>query len=105
VLKSANVGIWDLDYSTGLLEWSEVLERQYGLQPGTFPGTFEAFIACIHPEDREASLKTISEHELSGGDFMLPHRTIWPDGSIRYMNGAGHFELDSRGRPERAVGI
>jgi len=105
VLKSANVGIWDLDYKTGVLEWSEVLERQYGLQPGSFPGTFEAFLECIHPEDRAASLKTFRDHETSGGDFMLPHRTLWPDGTIRYMNGAGHFQLDSHGLPDRAVGI
>ena len=42
--ESADVGIWDMDYATGVLRWSEILEAQYGLPPGTFGGTFEAFI-------------------------------------------------------------
>ena len=43
-LQNADVGIWDMDYATGVLRWSETLEAQYGLQPGTFGGTFEAFV-------------------------------------------------------------
>ena len=43
-LEAAGVGIWDMDYTTGVLRWSETLEAQYGLQPGTFGGTFEAFV-------------------------------------------------------------
>ena len=41
-----------MDYTTGVLRWSEILEAQYGLQPGTFGGTFEAFVERIHPDDR-----------------------------------------------------
>ena len=40
-LQNANVGIWDMDYTTGVLRWSEAMEAQYGLPPGTFDGTFE----------------------------------------------------------------
>jgi PAS domain S-box-containing protein len=77
-LKSANVGIWDLDFITGVLEWSDVLEEQYGLQPGTFPGTFDAFIECIHPDDRAAALKTIQDHTATGGDFVILNRGVRP---------------------------
>ena len=105
VLKSANVGIWDIDYTTGLLEWSEVLEQQYGLKPGTFPGTLDAFVQCIHPEDREVAARNIQEHTVSGGDFLIQNRAAWPDGTIRYMSGAGHVYRDSDGRPTRGVGI
>ena len=48
-LESANVGIWDMDYATGVLRWSEILEAQYGLRPGTFGGTFEAFVEAFIP--------------------------------------------------------
>ena len=43
-LEAAGVGIWDMDYTTGALQWSDVIESHYGLQPGTFGGTFEAYI-------------------------------------------------------------
>ena len=60
-LQSADVGIWDMDYTTGVLRWSETLEAQYGLQPGTFGGTFEAFVERIHPDDRTSVLETIAK--------------------------------------------
>jgi hypothetical protein len=33
-----------MDYTTGVLRWSETMEAHYRLQPGTFAGTFDAFI-------------------------------------------------------------
>src|SRR6185369_14597135 len=32
-LENAEVGIWDMDYTAGALEWSTILEEQYGLLP------------------------------------------------------------------------
>ena len=39
VLQNANVGVWDMDYTTSVLRWSGTMEAQYGLRPGTFGGT------------------------------------------------------------------
>jgi PAS domain S-box-containing protein len=104
-LESAGVGIWDIDYTTGVLRWSEILEGQYGLQPGTFGGTIEMFIERVHPEDRDGLLETMAQAKRSGSDFSLQHRTIWPDGTVRWLSGAGHVHLGERGEPVRAVGI
>ncbi len=104
-LESAGVGIWDLDYATGLLRWSETLEEQYGLQPGTFDGTFEAFMARIHPDDRESVLETVGKAMASGADFTIQNRSIWPNGTVQWLNGAGRIHLDPDGKPVRGVGI
>jgi PAS domain S-box-containing protein len=79
-LEVAGVGIWDMDYTTGVHRWSETLEAQYGLQPGTFGGTFEAFVERIHPGDREFVLETVGRAMKAGADFSIQNRTIWPDG-------------------------
>ncbi len=104
-LKNANVGIWDVDSADGVLHWSDTLEAQYGLAPGTFPGTFAAFIEGVHPEDRQDVLDTITEAARSGGDFSFHHRALHADGSIRWLHGAGHYQLDDSGKPLRGVGI
>jgi two-component system cell cycle sensor histidine kinase/response regulator CckA len=49
-LQSADIGIWDMDYTTGVLRWSEIIAGHSGLQPGTFEGTFEGFIVRVHPD-------------------------------------------------------
>ena len=104
-LEAAGVGIWDLDYRTGELHWSEILESQYGLQSGTFGRTFEAFVERIHPDDREGALAVIEKAMKAGTDFSILNRSLWPDGTVRWLSGAGRFLLDEHGDPIRAVGI
>lgn len=104
-LENAEVGIWDMDYTTGALTWSETLEAQYGMQPGTFGGTFEAFLEAVHPEDRDDVRETVGKAMESGADFIIQHRTVWPDGTVRWLSGSGRIVLDDQGQPLRGVGI
>jgi PAS domain S-box-containing protein len=104
-LQSANVGIWDMDYTTGALQWSDVIESHYGLQPGTFGGTFGAYIERVHPGDRRSVLETIGNAMKSGLDFSVPHRSMAPDGTVRWLRGAGRIVFGEHGEPVRAVGI
>ncbi len=105
VLEAAGVGIWDLNYTTGVVQWSETLEAQYGLQPGTFGGTFEAFVERIHPDDRASVIETIGKAMKSGGEFSFQNRSIWPDGTVRRLSAAGRVHLGEHGEPLRDVGI
>jgi signal transduction histidine kinase/CheY-like chemotaxis protein len=41
----------------------------------------------------------------SGADFSLQHRTLWADGTIRWLSGAGRIHLGAHGEPLRGVGI
>jgi PAS domain S-box-containing protein len=104
-LQGAEVGIWDMDCATQAMRWSEILETQYCLKPGTFGGTLESFVERIHPDDRASVVETVGKAMKSGGDFSVLHRTIWPDGTVRWLSGAGRFHLDEHGEPVRGVGI
>jgi PAS domain S-box-containing protein len=104
-LEGANVGIWDIDYRTGVLRWSETLEAHYGLEPGGFAGTFDAFRDRIHPDDRASVMSAIEAATRSGSDFSFQHRSLRPDGSVRWLNGAGRIHLGPQGEPLRGVGI
>ncbi len=104
-MQTANVGIWDLDYSSGVLRWSETLEAQYGLAPGAFAGSFDAFLARVHPEDRPALLETVGKAMTTGSDFATLFRTMWDNGTVRWLSGGGRVALGAHGEPVRAVGI
>ncbi len=103
-LESADVGIWDLDYRTGELRWSEILEAQHGLSTGAFKGTLGAFLALVHRDDRDRVRRTMDEAAKKGGDYRLQYRIVRPDGALRWINGAGQVMRDG-GVPVRAVGI
>jgi PAS domain S-box-containing protein len=104
-LDTANVGIWDMDCSTGALTWSRTLEAQYGLEPGGFGGTFEAFVELIHPDDRESVLATVGPAMKSGAEFSVAHRTRWRDGTVQWLTGGGRFLIGGDGNPVRGIGI
>ena len=103
-LQSANVGIWDMDYTTGALQWSDILEAQHGLLPGTFGGTFAAFIERVHPDDRAVVVETIG-NAMKGGDYSVSHRSVRPDGTVRWLTGVGRIYLGPHGEAVRGVGI
>jgi PAS domain S-box-containing protein len=104
-LENADVGIWDMDYKTGALRWSKTIEAHYGFSPGTFGGTFEGFIDRIHPDDRASVLEAVGKAMKTGSEFSVQNRSIWPDGTVRWLSGVGRVLLGDDGEPVRAVGI
>ncbi len=104
-LQNANIGIWDIDYTTGVVQWSPTLEAHFGLEPGTFAGTFEAFMERVHTENRAPLLQALEQATKSGTDFTVRHRAVRPDGTVRWLSGAGRVLLGANGEPLRGVGI
>jgi two-component system cell cycle sensor histidine kinase/response regulator CckA len=104
-LKNASVGTWEMDYDAGIVRWSHILEEQHGLAPGTFPGTFAAFIECIHPDDRDTVRETMGKAAHSGDDFSLEYRAICADGTERWLCGTGRFHLGDGFERVHGVGI
>jgi PAS domain S-box-containing protein len=104
-LEAAGVGIWSMDCITGAVEWSKTLEIHYGMEPGSFGGTYEAFLAAVHPDDRAAVVETVGKAMKAGSDYSVLNRSVWPDGSVRWLSGAGRVLLGEGGQAVRAVGI
>ena len=104
-MEAAGVGIWDIDYVSGVVRWSETLEAHNGLEAGTFGGTFEAFIERIHPDDRQTVLETIAQAKRSGADFSFLCRSLRPDGAVRWLSHAGRIHIGAHGEAVRGVGI
>ncbi len=90
-------GTWDWDGATGAVSWSPTLERIYGYEPGTFPGTFEAYVAAVHPDDRDAVVARISRARETGERFTYTYRIVRPDGEVRWIEGAGMSVFDVNG--------
>ena len=104
-LEGAGVGIWDMEFATGVARMSEIMEQHFGLEPGSFAGTFDAFIHAVHPGDREELIATINEAIKSGGEFRIQHRALRPDGTVRWLSSAGRIAVDSQGKAVRGIAI
>jgi PAS domain S-box-containing protein len=104
-LEAGGMGTWEWIIATGEVVWSPGLEALHGLKPGTFNRTFEAFLADIHPDDRQWVPDHIRSTLQTGQDHRIEYRLQLPDGSIRWVEGRGKIVRDLTGAPERIVGV
>jgi PAS domain S-box-containing protein len=104
-LEASRVGIWETDLTTDASYWSDVCEVLHGLPPGTFGGTFQAFLDCLHPHDRDDVRETIHRAINEHQEVELEYRTVWPDGTVRHIRSTARFYTDATGRPVRGAGI
>lgn len=104
-LERAMIGAWWWDRATGRVVWNSRLEQLFGLQPGMFPGTFDAWLALIHPEDRRRTLDVLERAIDSKQWFRFDHRCVWPDGSVHWLEGRGDVLTDEAGEVVGGAGI
>lgn len=103
--RAGIVGIWDWNVERSELIWDEVMCRLYGIAPGTFGGTYQAWLDFLHPEDRAAAEMEIQAALLGEREYALEFRVVWPDGSIRHLKAASQTIRDEAGQPLRMLGI
>ena len=84
--------------------WSPELEAMYGLEPGTFDGTFQSWKKLLHPDDWPAAKLALKRaHE--SGDIAAEYRITHKDGSVHWLRAKGRMFFDAEGQPERMVGF
>ncbi len=104
-LEAGAMGTWAWDVASAKVTWDEPMEARYGLAPGTFPGTFDAFLRLVHPNDVDAARRRIEAALLAGEDLRYEHRVVWPNGEVHWLEGRGRVIHDAEGAPVAMVGI
>lgn len=94
---TARLGSWEWDVQRNELTWSPELFRVYGLAPDDFSATYEAFLARVHPDDRQFVQDVVREAYEQKRPFDYYHRIIRPDGSERTLHGRGRPIFDADG--------
>jgi PAS domain S-box-containing protein len=103
-LEAGGFGTWRWNMQTGETEWDTKLEELFGLGPGEFDGTFDAYVALLHPEETETILETVREAVEKKSSYVVNHRVIWPDGTVHWLQGKGRVILDEGGEVIGTIG-
>ncbi|MFA4876942.1 MAG: PAS domain S-box protein [Methanoregula sp.] len=103
----AHVGSWILEPATNRLTWSDEVYRIFGIEPGEFTGSLEAFYERIPWEERalieEVYSRSISE---GAGVYEIVHHVIRRDnGQTRTVRERGYHERDASGNIIRTIGM
>lgn len=105
ILSAAATGIWEQDLTTGHVIWSDTMEVIHGISRREFPESLEAFLALIHPDDRAELTRTFTRSAQDGSDYTTTYRSVWPDGSIHWVESTAHVTRDEAGRSTMIVGV
>lgn len=95
--RVAGISHWKINIKTGKFFYSDNFYRILGLDPNSFEPNLENFLAFIHPDDLEETLKQHNESMEKLTPTSMIYRIIRPDGEIRYLNSAGDFTYNNKG--------
>jgi signal transduction histidine kinase len=99
-------GYFDHDVAAGTVEWSAGIRRMYGVLDDGVPGDIEAWLALVHPGDRDPSRDAIVEAFRTQGSFDFDHRfRRQADGTERWAHCRGFCEGAQAGRTDRVFGV
>lgn len=103
-LTAGGLGAWMMELKTNTLRASPECKAHYGRRPDD-PFDFDHLIATIHPDDRGRMRAAAERSMVTGENYDIEYRTLWPDGSLHWVQVNGRLEHDDRGRIARMVGV
>lgn len=104
-LVAGRMGTWTWDIVTNRVVWSTEIERIHGLAPGSFAGTYDAFLATVYPEDRVRMIEFIQRNVAQQSNHHSEYRIVTPEGRIRWVEARGKLLTDDQGRPVQMSGL
>lgn len=105
-LDAGHLGAWEWDIAHETVTWTPSLEVLHGIPIGTFPGTFEAYLSDIHPEERpRVRAALLHAVETRSEAYHLLYRIIRPDGKVRWIEPTGRYVEARAGRSARMIGV
>ncbi|MBS4097836.1 MAG: PAS domain-containing protein [Sulfuricella sp.] len=102
--RIGQMGNWELDLVSGVLNWSAEIFRIFEIDPAQFGASYAAFLATVHPEDREALNRAYSESLANRLPYDFEHRLLLPDGRIKYVHECCETFYTAAGTPLRSHG-
>jgi PAS domain S-box-containing protein len=104
-LEAAKMGTWEWDLRSDRIYWPAATERMNGFEPGTFPGTVDAFLKLLHPDSLAAFAASQKKAREGDGSFQAEAHFRLPGRRERWGLVVGQLLRDAQGNPERMVGI
>jgi PAS domain S-box-containing protein len=88
-LESAQIGDWDLDLSTGVMQRSARHDRCFGYAPYRGDWRLETLLQHVHPDDRDHVERVLHDAVMALRDWQVECRVVWPDGGVHWISAHG----------------
>lgn len=112
-IKAGQIGIWEVNLTTGQFLFNEQMHEIYGVGQGsfrdgipanTFGGDKSEWYAAVHPDDRAQVADTLKRAMLTDGVVEYEHRILRPSGEVRHVKSSALFLRIANGAPVQGIG-
>ncbi len=103
--KIANIGNWELDFSSGMAIWSEITCQIYGIPTDDIIHTYEEWESFIHPSDLAYVKSLVASSKEGFTNYSFHHRIIRQDGSLKHIYSQVEYLFDKDGHPRGLYGV
>ncbi|MCK6486834.1 MAG: response regulator [Planctomycetes bacterium] len=102
--QAGGVGLWELDPMRPALSWDGQMHRLHGVEADAFALTPAAWLALVHPDDRDRVGAVLSRAPAGGDGISTRLRVVRPDGGVRHLRLQATIERDRAGGAARIAG-
>jgi PAS domain S-box-containing protein len=104
-LGAANMGTWEWNLVNGKQIWSAQSQLLFGVTPTNSSFNYQAFLNCIHPEDRDLIEEAIAHSLENHAPYEIEYRIILSDQKIHWIASKGDVFIDSQGKAISIIGV
>lgn len=105
-VETAELGAWDYDPLTNVLQWDDRSKQMFGLPPGEFV-SYELFLKGIHEDDREKVNQAVYQATTgqNNGEYSIEYRIYrYTDNQLRWIRAKGKAFFNEKKMLERFLG-
>jgi two-component system, sensor histidine kinase and response regulator len=103
-LTAAQMGAWDWDLESDLIEWSDTVESIFGMTPGSFDGTYQTYLNRVHADDLAIATEAVNSSLETGTEYEVETRICTENGTIRWISAKGAVLRNANGKAIRMTG-
>jgi PAS domain S-box-containing protein len=104
-LDAGDMSVLELDLLTNRVELDARGMHLFGIYSSEFDGTIKSVLNAIYSDDRVIVEQIIETAIKERSGYKAEFRVIDQYGSLRWLAGIGHVQVDEKGQPIRLVGI
>jgi diguanylate cyclase (GGDEF)-like protein/PAS domain S-box-containing protein len=102
--RISHIGNWRWDLSTNRFSASDEVLRILGVEPSTFGGTIDAYLATIHQDDRENTHRLLRQSIAQMGPYQHDHRVCHPVQGDRIVHEQAEILCEPGGTASQVIG-
>lgn len=104
-LKAVGLGTWEWDVLEDRMEWDARMYQLFGLEAGEFGGTYEDFLALVHPGDKERLKQALHFTSRPDPGHDSEFRAVLPNGDVRTIRVRCRVFCRRGSKPSRILGV